>query len=81
MAAAERLLPLSEVMARVGKRRSAIYARMAAGTFPLPIKDPDTSAVLWVESEVAAWIAEAVETWPRGGTVVGRADDANKKAA
>lgn len=41
---AERLLPRAEVERLVGFKRSAIYARMAAGTFPLPLRDPETGA-------------------------------------
>lgn len=56
MGAAERLLPRAEVERMVGFKRSAIYARIAAGTFPKPLRDPETGAVRWLESEVAAWI-------------------------
>lgn len=54
MAGGERLLPRAEVERLVGFKRSAIYARMAAGTFPLPLRDPETGAVRWLESEAEA---------------------------
>jgi len=52
----ERLLPLSEVIRRTSKSRSAIYAGMRANppTFPLPVKDGVSSR--WVESEVEAYV-------------------------
>lgn len=49
-----RLLPLSEVMARVGLRRSTIYEWIGRGAFPPPVSLGATSR--WVESEVEAWI-------------------------
>lgn len=78
---AERLLPRAEVERLVGFKRSAIYARMAAGTFPLPLRDPETGAVRWLESEIRAWIAQAAKSWPRGGTLAGTGGDPGKKAA
>lgn len=81
MGAAERLLPRAEVERMVGFKRSAIYARMSAGTFPLPLRDPETGAVRWLESEVAAWVADAAKSWPRGGSVAGTDGDPEKKAA
>lgn len=48
----ERLLPRSEVERLVGLRRSAIYDRMAAGTFPAPVQEPGTRNVRWLASEV-----------------------------
>lgn len=81
MGAAERLLPRAEVERMVGFKRSAIYARIASGTFPQPLRDPETGAVRWLESEVAAWIAAAAESWPRGGSAAGTGGDPGKRAA
>lgn len=54
-----RLLRLTEVKSRTGKSASSIYAAIAAGEFPRPIKvGPRTSA--WVESEVDAWIEDRI---------------------
>lgn len=55
----EILLRLPEVMARTGRRRSAIYADMAAGTFP-PCVNIGPRAVAWVASEVDEWIAARI---------------------
>lgn len=55
----ERLLPRSEVERLVGLRRSAIYDRMAAGTFPAPVQEPGTRNVRWLASEVEAWTEAA----------------------
>lgn len=52
------LLPRREVERRVGLGRSAIYERIAAGTFPRPVKLGASS--VWVESEVEAWIAARI---------------------
>ena len=77
----ERLLTIRQVEDRVGFRKSTIYARMAAGRFPRAHRDPETGSVRWLESEVSAWIAEAVCTWPAVGTVAGSDEAGNKKAA
>lgn len=81
MAGGERLLPRGEVERMTGFKRSAIYARIAAGTFPAPLREPGTGTVRWLESEVEAWIASARESWSRGGGVAGRTTDDQKNAA
>ncbi|MEY2735275.1 MAG: hypothetical protein RLZ58_684 [Pseudomonadota bacterium] len=53
----EALLRLPEVSARVGLRRSALYAAVQAGTFPPPVRI-GKRAVAWPESEVQAWIED-----------------------
>jgi prophage regulatory protein len=50
-----RLLRRREVEARTGLSRSSIYARMAAGTFPLAV-DLGGRAVAWMENEVETWV-------------------------
>ncbi|MGB1561609.1 MAG: helix-turn-helix transcriptional regulator [Sinimarinibacterium flocculans] len=50
----DRLIRLPEVLARVGLRKTKVYALIAAGEFPKPVKLGRDS--LWVESEVSAWI-------------------------
>jgi prophage regulatory protein len=52
-----RLLRREEVTAKIGLERSAIYERMANGTFPKPVQLGGQRAVGWIESEVDAWIA------------------------
>lgn len=53
--AARVILRLPEVMRRTGLKKSAIYARMAARTFPLQVKLGAASG--WLEHEVEAWLA------------------------
>lgn len=50
-----RLIPMSEVEGRVSMKKSAIYARIKAKTFPAPVKEGEATAG-FVESEVDAWI-------------------------
>lgn len=51
----ERILRRPEVEARTGLSRSTIYAMMAAGAFPVPIK-LGTRAVGWPEAELTDWL-------------------------
>jgi prophage regulatory protein len=57
----QRLVRLPEVIARTGVSRSELYRRMAAGTFPMPIKLgqrlnawPESSVDEWIEAQIAA---------------------------
>lgn len=52
---APRLLRRKEVESKTGLSRSSIYARMAAGTFPLAV-DLGGRAVAWMENEVDSWV-------------------------
>ena len=56
---APRLLRLPEVMARTGLRRTSLYQRVGAGTFPQAVA-LTTTARAWLESEVQAWISDRV---------------------
>ena len=56
-----RLLRLPDVERLTSLRKSAIYGRMADGTFPQAIRISSRCTV-WRESEVSAWI----EALPRG---------------
>lgn len=49
-----RLLRLPEVQHQIGLGRSAIYARIKAGTFPSPVK---------IGARVSAWPAAVIEAW------------------
>ena len=51
----ERICRLPDVKAQTGLSRSTLYAMMAEGRFPKPIKLGER-AVGWSESEIAAWI-------------------------
>lgn len=55
----ERLLRLPEVMGRVGLGRSRLYALVAQGSFPKPIKLGRSSA--WIESEIIQWVAARIQ--------------------
>jgi prophage regulatory protein len=52
------LLSFADVSARVALGRTSIYAGIAAGTFPAPVKVGKRS--LWVEAEIAQWIADRI---------------------
>lgn len=54
----ERLLAIADVAARTSISRSGIYAAIASGTFPSPVKIGAKSA--WVEAEVADWIDQRI---------------------
>lgn len=57
----ERLLKLPEVEARVGLKKSSIYAGVAAGTFPAPVR-LSRRCVCWPSSRIDAWIADRIQT-------------------
>lgn len=52
----DRIIRLPQVIDRVGLKKTAIYKRIAAGTFPKQIKLGFASG--WLESEITAWIEE-----------------------
>lgn len=54
-----RLLRRREVERRVGRSRSSIYALIADGRFPRPVR-VGARAVRWVEAEVDSWIAARI---------------------
>ena len=58
-----RLLTLRDVMELTAMSRSSIYAGMAAGAFPQPIR-MGTRAVRWIEGEVIEFITSR----PRAGS-------------
>lgn len=51
----DRLIRLNEVLRLVPLKRSTIYARVAAGTFP-DRRDLGGGVVAWSEREVREWI-------------------------
>jgi prophage regulatory protein len=57
--ASDRLLTFEQLSDKVGMKRTAIYAAINAGSFPVPVKIGKLSR--WVESEVEAWIATLKE--------------------
>lgn len=52
----QRILRRREVEARIGLSRSAIYAQMAEGVFPKPLR-LGKRAVGWPETAIAQWLA------------------------
>lgn len=53
------LLRLPQVKARTGLSRSEIYRRIAADTFPAPVKIGERASA-WSSAEVERWIAERI---------------------
>jgi len=55
-----KLMRLPEVTATAGLGRSAIYERIAEGTFPKPVS-LGGRAVAWVSDEIENWIMARIE--------------------
>lgn len=53
-----RLVSLVEVIRLTGRGRSRIYAAVAQGEFPKPIKDG--ASTRWVEGEILAWVRNRI---------------------
>lgn len=53
------ILRRAEVQVRTGLARSSIYAAMAAGNFPKPVK-LGVRSVGWIEGEIDQWLAERI---------------------
>lgn len=51
----EQLLRLPSVKAATGRSRASIYADMADGTFPKPVRI-GTRSVAWRQSDIDKWI-------------------------
>jgi len=51
----EQILRVSQVMGRVGLRRTAIYSWVKAGKFPAPVK-LGSRAIGWRKSDIDAFI-------------------------
>ena len=54
-----RIIRLPAVEVKTGLKHSAIYQKMAEGTFPRPVP-LGPKAVGWVEAEIDRWIDERV---------------------
>ena len=48
-----------EIEKRTGLKRSTIYEKIKAGTFPKPVK-LGARAVAWPEAEINAWMEERI---------------------
>ena len=53
------ILRRRQVEARTGLKRSTIYAKVAAGEFPAPVR-LGTRAVGWIESEICQWLESRI---------------------
>ena len=51
----KKFIRLPEVIARTGYRRTAIYEKIAAGIFPIPVK-LGPRAIAWVSEEIENWM-------------------------
>ena len=56
-----RILRLTQVRQRTGLSRTSLYEQVKSRAFPAPIK-LGPRAVGWIEAEVAAWIAERIQS-------------------
>lgn len=56
-----KILRLPNVKERTGLSRSSIYAYIAGGTFPQPIKLGGLRAVGWLENEIEEWLALQID--------------------
>jgi prophage regulatory protein len=55
----QKILRLRDLAAVTGLKRSAIYAKIAEGTFPKPIP-LGVRAVGWLESDIETWQQERI---------------------
>ena len=55
----KKFIRLPEVISRTGYRRTAIYEKMAEGSFPSPVK-LGPRAVAWVSVEIEEWMEARV---------------------
>jgi prophage regulatory protein len=63
---AQSILRLPGVERATGLKRSAIYAKVAAGTFPKPLR-LTPGAVGWLESEIEDWQRARIAERDAGG--------------
>ncbi|WP_321929976.1 helix-turn-helix transcriptional regulator [Paraburkholderia guartelaensis] len=54
------LIPRRRVSELTGLQRTALYARIARGTFPRPVTI-GSAAVRWIEAEVVAWVQRQID--------------------
>ena len=59
MSASTTFLRRRTVETKTGLSRSTIYARIAAGTFPKPVRI-GLRSVAWLQSDVEQWMADQV---------------------
>ena len=59
MGLTKKFIRLPTVIERTGYRRTAIYEKIAAGTFPAPVK-LGPRAIAWIEEEIKEWMDERI---------------------
>lgn len=59
------LIRLPAVKAQTGIARTQIYAGIAAGTFPKPVR-LGARTVAWLQGEITAWIADRIAARDHG---------------
>ena len=59
MGLTKKFIRLPTVIERTGYRRTAIYEKIAAGTFPAPVK-LGPRAIAWIEEEIKVWMDERI---------------------
>ena len=57
---ADRFMRMAAVEEAVAAKRSWIYAQIAQGKFPKPVKIFGERASAWLESEIVAWQQERI---------------------
>ena len=57
-----KFLRLPEVINKIGIQKTAIYDRITRQEFPKGIQLAGGRAVVWLESDVEAWMQEQVES-------------------
>lgn len=55
----DKLIPITQVMDRVGLKRTSIYRKLDKGEFPKPIS-LGRKAVRWSNNAISAWIDNQV---------------------
>ena len=59
MGLTKKFIRLPTVIELTGYRRTAIYEKIAAGTFPIPVK-LGPRAIAWIEEEINEWMDERI---------------------
>lgn len=60
----EKLIRLPDVLGQTGRSKPGVYADMAKGSFPAPVKI-GARAVAWRQSDIQDWIASRVSARPQ----------------
>lgn len=60
------ILRRKQVEARTGLKRTAIFDRVKAGTFPKPVNLGNALTIGWIESEVDDWIRSCIQKRDEG---------------